>query len=301
MNKYGSFFGIIYHHSLYILPAVFFISILAKSRIWIHLLLCSIRVMKCRACKIFDTLQLNDRCPWCPSIFKIQFWTFSPPDSTSTKQDLGGRDNFWWQHWCQVAAEYICQGILLKSRNIHLDTYVRSASRLRPLPLDYLNSKGNLSEKKKEQKDSLHCPPVLLPNVFVKKHGRYIYKTNTKCCNNIKWQQEFMRTLKPLQIHLNTFTVSKYTIHKDFLNPCIFSERHWYPRIQSWTAELPALMLLLANPIIYQCSQAYFLWQSYHSVGINNKSFSPYIDQFEYCAIDILLLTPTVSSQSRNL
>ena len=143
MNMYGSFFGIIHHHSQYILPAVFFISILAKSRIGIHLLLCSIRVMKCRACKIFDTLQLNDRCPWCPSIFKIQFWTFSPPDSTSTKQDLGGRDNFWWQHWCQVAAEYICQGILLKSRNIH---HVGWGTWL----LDYLNSNGNLSEKKKE-------------------------------------------------------------------------------------------------------------------------------------------------------
>ena len=65
-------------------------------------------------------------------------------------------------------------------------------------------------------------------------------------------------------------------IHKDFPNPCIFSERHWYPRIQSWMAELPALMLLLANPIIYECSrQAYFLWQSYHSVGINSNSFSP--------------------------
>ena len=29
---------------------------------------------------------------------------------------------------------------------------------------------------------------------------------------------------------------------------------------------------------------------------INNKSFSPYIDQFEYCAIDIFLLTPSFES-----
>ena len=108
-----------------------------------------------------------------------------------------------------------------------------------------------------------------------------------KCICKKAWAIHLQNKYKLLQqhkmtagVHENFETITntfKYfyseQIHKEFPNPCIFSERHWYPRIQSWTAELPALMLLLT--IIYQCSQAYFLWQSYHSVGSTISHFPP--------------------------
>ena len=91
--------------------------ILAKSRIGIHLLLCSIRVMKCRACKIFDTLQLNDRCAWGPSIFKSNFEHFlhqTPPRRSKTweaETTFDGSTDVRWQQNTFVREFYLNQEI----------------------------------------------------------------------------------------------------------------------------------------------------------------------------------------------
>ena len=170
--------------------------------------------MKCRACKIFDTLQLNDRCPWCPSIFKSNFEHFlhqTPPRRSKTweaETTFDGSTDVRWQQNTFVREFYLNQEIstMWVGEPDYLITWTQTAT----------------CRKRKRSKKIHSTAPLFFANVFVKKHGRYIYKTNTKCCNNIKWQQEFMRTLKPLQIHLNTFTVSKYTrtflIHAFFQN-----------------------------------------------------------------------------------